>query len=118
MNTKESQALQALTEKVSAPDYELPNDAVAYAGTDASRAQALAMLLDAAGTPTERELVRNVGGRPTLDPHGSQSVSWRGRVPQSLDEKFRAVATSEGRTFSEALRTAAEEYIDTHAKAG
>jgi len=83
----------------------------------AARRYAITALEDAAETTEEKNLVRSLGGRPTLDPTGTPSAAWRLRVPSSLDEQFRAQAVAEGRTFSEVLRSAAEEYMTTHAAA-
>lgn len=104
----------ALAAKVGADDYELPADVVVHAGTAQTRAAAKAMLLEAAGTDEERDLIRSVGGRPALDPAGNASVSWRLRVPPTLDERFLALVKEEGRPFSAVLRSAAEEYIAAH----
>lgn len=106
----------ALAAKVGADDYELPADVVVHEGTAQTRAAARAMLLEAAGTDEERDLIRSVGGRPALDPEGKASVSWRLRVPPMLDERFLALVEEEGRPFSAVLRSAAEEYIATHSK--
>lgn len=72
------------------------------------------IMIEAAATPGEKEYIRNLGGRPTLDPSGEASVSWRVRVPSALDAKFRAVARAQGRSFSAVLRSAAEEYVAAH----
>jgi Ribbon-helix-helix protein, copG family len=92
-------------------------DATIYRG-DAARAASRALLEeatedDAAG----RELLRTATrGRPTLDPHAptGESPLWQVRAPKSLDQALRDLAKSEGRSFSEVVRTAAAEYLATH----
>jgi len=114
MTRKEDRERAELIAKVTDPDYELPENAEIRTASPEGHAETLAMLLDAAATPEERELIRNVGGRPTLDPAGSASVSWRLRVPKTLDQEFQAVVEAEGRSFSDVLRTAAAEYVSAH----
>ncbi|GAB3868579.1 hypothetical protein GCM10028801_44750 [Nocardioides maradonensis] len=98
-------------------DYELPAGARAVRGTPEGHEAMRAMLLEAAETPEEQEVLRNLGGRPTLAADGGPSVPWRLRVPKSLDAQFGAVVEHEGRSFSEVMRSAAEEYIKAHAPA-
>lgn len=117
MTNKKELARATLIAKVSDPDYELPADAQILTSSPEGHAETLAMLLEAAETPEEQELIRDVGGRPTLDAAGAPSVPWRGRAPRALDQRFRATAAAQGRTFSEALRDAAEEYINRHGHA-
>lgn len=111
----------AWAERVSADDYE-PNMTgrvvKGVRGTPAVHDAMREMLLEYAD-PEQAETIRNLGGRPTLDPAGAASVAWRLRVPSSLDERFRARVESEGRSFSDVLRTAAEEYLaaDAHREA-
>ena len=103
-------------DRFGADDYELPATAQVVEGTPEGHEAMRAMLLEAADTPAEQEVIRNLGGRPTLDPAGEASVPWRGRAPLSLDTEFRALAKQEGRSFSEVLRDAAQEYVAAHGK--
>jgi len=79
------------------------------------RDETLAMLLEAADTEAEREHIRNLGGRPTLDPDADgPSPLWAVRAPQSLDTAMRALAQRQGRSFSTVLRDAAQDYLAAH----
>lgn len=74
------------------------------------------MLEAAAETPADVAAIRSVGGRPSLDPSGQAGKSplWTVRVPQNLDRAVRELAGSTGQTFSEVIRAAATEYLNSH----
>lgn len=94
---------------------EIRDDAAIRHGTDESRAQIRALLEEAAETQTERQKIRDLGGRPPLDPQGEgESPTWSLRAPRVLDRELREQAEREGRKLSEVLRSAAREYLDTH----
>ena len=75
-----------------------------------------AMLMDAASTEQERDMIRRTAGRPALDPDapGSPSPLWAVRAPQSLDAAMRSLAQRQGRSFSAVLRDAAQDYLAAH----
>lgn len=57
---------------------------------------------------------RPAGGRPPLDPAapvGSLSPKRQFRVPVELDVRLEVQARAEGRTVSDVLRSALEEYL-------
>jgi len=80
-----------------------------------AREEARTILLEAADTETEREHIRNLGGRPALDPDADgPSPLWAIRAPQSLDTAMRTLAQKQGRSFSAVLRDAAQDYLAAH----
>jgi hypothetical protein len=112
--------LAALIEEVSAPDYELPADAQIRVGTPEARAATLAMLLEAADSPEEREMIRGASsGRPTLGQTGAngESPMWKVRAEADLDADARAQAEREGRNLSDIIRDGVRLYLTTHAAA-
>ena len=75
------------------------------------------MLMAAANTDEERDMIRRTaGGRPTLDPDADSGPSplWAVRAPQSLDTAMRSLARQQGRSFSAVLREAAQDYLTAH----
>lgn len=94
---------------------QIREDAEVRHGTTQSHAAIRALLEDAADTDQEKQQIRDLGGRPGLDPQGKgASPMWNLRAPQALDTELRQQAEREGRKLSEVLRSAARQYLDTH----
>lgn len=87
-------------------------------GADAAAAGRAMLEAATEDDPAAREQVRRAarGGRPSLDPQtpGQVSPQWQVRAPRSLDTAMRAQAKAEGRSLSDLVRDAANQYLATH----
>lgn len=112
-NTPEEDALERWA---ASDEPTIREDATIIRGSEESRAEMHALLMDSAADDDQRAMVERAakGGRPRLYPGEGRSPVWRVRVPQPLDEKLHAAAEAEGRNFSEVLRAAADEYLKNH----
>ena len=112
LSKRDRARIEELAQRVGQEEFELPSGTAVVRAGDEERAAMREWLEEVAETPEEQdEVTRSLGGRPTLDPSGAASVSWRGRVPADLDEQLRERAAAEGRSFSEVVRAAATEYL-------
>lgn len=111
-NTAEEDALERWA---ASDEPTIRDDAKITRGSEESRAEIHALLMDAADDDQKDMVERTAkGGRPRLAPGTGRSPVWRVRVPQPLDEKLHAAAEAEGRNFSEVVRAAADEYLKNH----
>ena len=106
----------AFLEKVSRADYELPSDVHVQAATPEGHAQTLEMLLGAAESVEDQEMIRRLAGRPTLGQSTSKGKSpmWKVRAEAELDSEVRAQAEREGRNLSDIIRDGVRLYLNAH----
>ena len=70
---------------------------------------------EATGAETDAEAIRIAVGRPRIGHGRGPSPSVRVRVTPQMHDELSARARREGRTVSEVVRSAAKEYLATHA---
>jgi len=70
---------------------------------------------EATGAATDTQAIRIAVGRPRLGHDRGPSPSVRVRVTPQMRDQLAARAQHEGRTVSEVVRSATEEYLNAHA---